>query len=128
MNLLLSRLDEQQRRWYVALEAKKLGRGGPTLMPQITGMHVDTIRRGRDELDNELADRPTDRVRQSGGGRRPIEKNPDIEEDLKSLLEDETAGDPMSEKKWVRSSLRHLSSTLAARCQRIVYQLSANAS
>ena len=23
MNLLLSRLDEQQRRWYVALEAKK---------------------------------------------------------------------------------------------------------
>jgi len=25
MNLFLSRLDEQQRRWYVALEAKKMG-------------------------------------------------------------------------------------------------------
>jgi hypothetical protein len=74
VNLLLSRLDEQQRRWYVALEAKKLGRGGPALMSQITGMHVDTIRRGRDELDNELADRPTDRVRQLGGGRQPVEK------------------------------------------------------
>jgi hypothetical protein len=74
MNLLLSRLDEQQRRWYVALEAKKLGRGGPTLMSQVTGMHVDTIRRGRDELDKGLAGRPADRVRRLGGGRQPVEK------------------------------------------------------
>ena len=75
MNLLLSRLDEQQRRWYAALEAKKLGRGGMTLMSQITGMSVDTIRRGRDELDEELASRPVDRVRLPGGGRPPVEKN-----------------------------------------------------
>ena len=44
MNLLLSRLDEQQRRWYVALEAKKMGPGGMELMSQVTGMSVDTIR------------------------------------------------------------------------------------
>jgi hypothetical protein len=75
MNLLLSRLDEQQRRWYAALEAKKLGRGGMTLMSQITGMSVDTIRRGRDELDEQLASRPVDRVRLPGGGRPPVEKN-----------------------------------------------------
>ena len=74
MNLLLSRLDEQQRRWYVALEAKKLGHGGATLLSQITGMHVDTIRRGRRELDSELQDRPTERVRLPGGGRPPVEK------------------------------------------------------
>ena len=74
MNLLLSRLDEQQRRWYVALEAKKLGHGGAKRMSEITGMHVDTIRRGREELDNLLADRPLDRVRLLGGGRAPVEK------------------------------------------------------
>jgi hypothetical protein len=74
MNLLLSRLDEQQRRWYVALEAKKLGHGGATLMSQITGMHVDTIRRGRRELDAALQERPVDRVRLPGGGRPPVEK------------------------------------------------------
>jgi hypothetical protein len=74
MNLLISRLDEQQRRWYVALEAEKLGHGGATLMSQITGMHVDTIRRGRDEIDNELVDRPVERVRLSGGGRDSVEK------------------------------------------------------
>jgi len=28
MNLFVSRLDEQQRRWYVALEANRIGRGG----------------------------------------------------------------------------------------------------
>ena len=74
MNLLVSRLDEQEKRWYVALEAKKLGHGGMTLMSRITGMSVDTIRRGRGELDNELAERPIDRVRLPGGGRPPVEK------------------------------------------------------
>ena len=78
MNLFLSRLDEQQQRWYVALEAKKLGHGGATLMSEITGMSVDTIRRGRDELDNALVDRPVDRIRLPGGGRPRVEKNSPI--------------------------------------------------
>jgi hypothetical protein len=74
MNLFLSRLDEQQRRWYVALEAKKMGRGGARRMSQITGMHMATIRRGRREIESLLADRPVDRVRQVGGGRMAVEK------------------------------------------------------
>lgn len=74
MNLFLSRLDEQQRRWYAALEAQKLGHGGATLIAQITGLSVETIRRGRYELENNLADRPVDRVRQVGGGRKTVEK------------------------------------------------------
>ena len=74
MNLLLSRLDEQQRRWYVALETQKIGRGGATQLSLITGMHVDTIRRGREELDKYLAERPVERVRLPGGGRIPVEK------------------------------------------------------
>src|SRR5262245_61873786 len=74
MNLLLSRLDEQQRRWYAALESHKLGHGGDTLVALITGLHVDTIRRGRAELAAGLRDRPTDRTRQPGGGRKPVKK------------------------------------------------------
>jgi hypothetical protein len=74
MNLLLGRLDEQERRWYVALESKKLGRGGDRFMSVVTGMHVQTIRRGREELDAELQGRPTDRIRLPGGGRPPVEK------------------------------------------------------
>ena len=74
MNLFLSRLDEQQRRWYVALEAQQLGHGGMRQMSQITGMHIGTIRRGIRELDRGLADRPIDRTRLPGGGRQRVEK------------------------------------------------------
>jgi len=63
MNLFLSRLNEQQRRWYVALESKKMGRGGDRFMSLVTGMHVATIRRGRRELDASLEGRPSDRIR-----------------------------------------------------------------
>jgi hypothetical protein len=74
MNLLMSRLDEQQRRWVAALESKKRGHGGDTLVSLITGLHVDTIRRGRAELDAGLVGRPTGRVRQPGAGRPPVKK------------------------------------------------------
>ena len=74
MNLLLSRMDEQQRRWYVGLEALKIGHGGDVAMSRITGMNVETIRRGRNEIENDLEDRPADRVRLEGGGRPPVEK------------------------------------------------------
>ncbi len=46
INLLMSRLDEQQRRWYAALEAKRYGHGGLQLVSQITGLDEKTIRGG----------------------------------------------------------------------------------
>src|SRR5712692_5428481 len=73
MNLFLSRLDEQQRRWYVALEANRIGRGGDRLLSQITGLDEKTIRRGREELATSLADCPDERVRRPGGGRPTVE-------------------------------------------------------
>lgn len=74
LNLLLSRLNEQERRWVAAREAKRLGHGGFQRIAEITGLHPETIRRGRDELDDELRDRPTSRVRLPGGGRPRVEK------------------------------------------------------
>jgi hypothetical protein len=74
LNLVLSRLDEQQRRWLVALESQKLGHGGDTRLALITGLHPDTIRRGREELDADLEGRPVDRVRTPGAGRPAVKK------------------------------------------------------
>jgi hypothetical protein len=74
MNVLMSRLDEAQRRWYAALESQRIGHGGDHLISLITGLDEQTIRRGRQELATSLADCPDDRVRQRGGGRPPIEK------------------------------------------------------
>ena len=74
MNVLLSRLDEQQRRWYVALESKKIGHGGDKALSEISGMDVETIRRGRRELDEDLVSRPVNRIRIAGGGQPSVEK------------------------------------------------------
>jgi len=74
MNLLFSRLDEQQRRWYAAVESARIGHGGDRFIALVTGLHVDTIRRGREELADSLDSRPADRLRLSGGGRPALEK------------------------------------------------------
>src|SRR3954466_15271652 len=109
MNLLLSRLDEQQRRWYAALESRQLGHGGDPLLALITGLHVDTIRRGREELDAGLRDRPADRVRKPGGGRPPVKKkDSELVPTLLGLVEDVTGGDPQTGAKFVRRSLEAL--------------------
>ena len=82
-------------------------------MEKISGLHPQTIRRGREELDQGLADRPGDRVRLAGGGRPKVEaKERGLKEKIERLLEDETAGDPMSERKWLRRTVR-LSSQFA---------------
>src|SRR3954451_11642339 len=77
MNVLLSRLDEQQRRWYLAVESERLGHGADRILFEITGVDEKTIRRGRVELAGSLVDRPVDRVRLPGGGRPPTKKRPE---------------------------------------------------
>ena len=115
MNVLLSRLDEQQRRWYAGSEARRLGRGGTRLVSRISGLDEETIRRGRRELEDDLATRPENRIRQSGGGRPLVEvRDPGLEPMLTRQLAVETAGDPMTKRKWARSTLRRLSDRLTA--------------
>ncbi len=77
INLFMSRLDEQQRRWFAALESKRIGHGGDRLMSLVTGLDEKTIRRGRQELDNELKGRPIYRIRLPGAGRPRRKKNPE---------------------------------------------------
>ena len=74
MNLFCARLDEQQRRWYAAVESNRLGHGGAQRLSLITGLDVKTIRRGREELDAAFADRPAAGVRLAGAGRPLAEK------------------------------------------------------
>lgn len=68
INLLLSRLNEPQRRWFAALEAMHMGHGGKQLMAQVTGLSPTTILRGCNELEADLVDRPDQHLRASGGG------------------------------------------------------------
>jgi hypothetical protein len=74
MNLLLSRLTEPQRRWYVGLLADDPQGPGVSELARITGLDPKTIQRGRHELAGDLADHPPARQRRSGGGRPRAEK------------------------------------------------------
>lgn len=71
LNLLLSRLNEQHRRWVAAFESRSAGWGGIQLVSLITGLSRATIHRGLMELDEGLRGRPHDRSRRPGGGRHP---------------------------------------------------------
>lgn len=76
VNLLLSHLNERQRRWLAALLAEQFGlsRGGVRQISRICGISEKTIRRGLKELDNNFRDIPVARVRRSGAGRPATRK------------------------------------------------------
>jgi hypothetical protein len=53
------------------------------------------------------------RIRRPGGGRKLTEvKDPNVVTALERMLADEVAGDPMTDQKWIRSSLSQLSKRL----------------
>ena len=70
-NLLLSQLDERQRRRYVAVLAEQFGlkRGGVKQLAKITGMSEKTIRKGLHELRDGLEGETMGRIRKPGAGR-----------------------------------------------------------
>jgi hypothetical protein len=61
--IFFDRLDEQQKRWFAALEADRRGRGGLEAVCRLFDLSANTVRRGRDEIASGLSDRPTDRYR-----------------------------------------------------------------
>lgn len=116
MNLLLSRLNEPQRRWYVGTLSQKAGNPSDRQLSLITGLDEKTIRRGRRELEAELAGLPHDRQRREGGGRPPAEeKDPELETELLDIVSPHTAGDPMSTRKWLNCRLVDIQDRLAER-------------
>jgi hypothetical protein len=73
LQVLLSALNEKQKRLYLGFESLKLGHGGDVRIARISGVDVKTIARGRAELQAENID--MDRIRQPGAGRPSVKKN-----------------------------------------------------
>lgn len=74
INVLPSRLNEPQRRWYVAVLSQAPGAPSDGELSRITGLDEKTIWRGRQELATDLLSVPVDRQRATGGGRPTAEK------------------------------------------------------
>lgn len=119
---VLSALNEAQARWFVADKALDLGRGGITRLCQITGMSRMTITKAIKELCSRQALQPvaSGRIRHKGGGRKRVEHSaPAITKLITSIVEETTAGDPMSLLRWTSKSTRTIAAQLARRGHRI---------
>lgn len=74
INLFLSRLNEPQRRWYVATLSEDANGLSDRQLAIITGLDEKTIQHGKAELQKQLSGLPLGRQRQVGGGRLRAEK------------------------------------------------------
>ena len=127
MNWFMSKLNKDQRRWFAGLESNRIGKEGPRRIASITGLTRGTILRGSEQVSSYSEGLPKVN-RGRGPGRRPIrEVYPDIESVLTGLVGDGVAGDPTSDKQWVRRSSWQLSKELKGKgyqvCNRVVCQL-----
>jgi len=109
---VLGALNESQARWYVAREALARGRGGLKAMYELTGMSRPTILKGIREL-RQQKELPRERVRQLGAGRKRLEESdPGLRAALERIMEENTAGDPMSLLRWTNKSTIRLAEEL----------------
>ena len=106
-----SKLDERGRRLFAAAEVRAAGRGGLAAVSGITGLARSTLLRGLKDL--EAPALPRGRVRRQGGGRRRLAaRDAGLLDDLRSLVEPATVGDPVRPLLWVSKSLDKLASAL----------------
>lgn len=115
MRAFYSSLSEKDRRRYAAIEANKLGRGGSTYIASLLGCDRHTISLGMHELSDPDALQQT-RIRRAGGGRpSSFEVIAGLEAAFLQVLEDHTAGSPMtSHIKWTNLTRQEIALRLLA--------------
>ena len=108
-------LDERQRRRWLGVEARALGRGGVSVVSRATGASRSTVTAAVKELSQpESAKAPAGRVRRVGAGRRSVTAgDPGLVSALEALVDPATRGDPMSPLRWTSKSTRTLAVELA---------------
>ncbi len=100
----LSECNEVQRRRLAGLKAIEIGRGGLLHVCKLTGMSHHTVIKGMKEV-RDVKRKNIDRIRKEGAGRKKItDKNPEVKREIENILEENTAGDPMSKLKWTNKS------------------------
>jgi hypothetical protein len=113
-------LDERQARLCAAERALAVGRGGITLVSQVTGLSYPTIHKGIAELRATVATLPSGRIRRRGGGCKKVEVvDPAVLPILQEVVESSTAGSPMDVLRWTSKSKTNLAAALAERGHRM---------
>ena len=116
-------LDERLRRIYSATEAKVIGYGGISIVSRETGVSRRAIALGKEEIKHPPP-KSSQRIRKEGGGRkRTVDQDPTLKQDLESLVEPVTRGDPESPLRWTSKSVRKLSIELKKMGHKTSYNL-----
>jgi hypothetical protein len=88
-------LSEKEQRRLAAFQARQLGHGGIQYVAEVLGCSRRTIERGIKELDDLPNDSAAGRIRRPGAGRpKAITPDSEVEQNLKSVLQTRTGGDP----------------------------------
>lgn len=99
MRDLFETLSEKDQRRFAAFEARQRGHGGMQYVADVLGCSRRTIERGIAELEDLPNDPAAGRIRRPGAGRpQTIAPDSEVEQNLESVLETRTAGDPDDEK------------------------------
>lgn len=107
-------LNERSRRIWAATEVKIIGRGGQSLINEVTGLDFKTIKKGLEELGRPEKERvDLNRIRKKGGGRKGnAEKDKTLISEIEKLVESGTRGDPESPLLWCCKSTRNIADEL----------------
>jgi hypothetical protein len=112
---VLGTLNEYQARLFVADKALDQGRGGISRLAELTGMSRTTITKAAGELNSrkKLVIAERGQVREAGGGRKKVEEaDPGLRVQLERILEETSAGDPMSALRWTNKSAEAMAAEL----------------
>ncbi|MDG6904454.1 MAG: hypothetical protein JRN20_01560 [Nitrososphaerota archaeon] len=83
-------------------------RGGVRVVSHLTGLSRNTIAKGIEEL-RSAKPLPVEPIRQPGVGRPSIVvNNPKLDSDLRFIMEETTAGDPMRPLLWTSKSTKNI--------------------
>lgn len=115
-------LNEVQRRYWVAIEAQSLGRGGLSLVAAATGVSQPMIRRGLREVRAGMLPDPQ-RQRRPGGGRKPLLKREvHLLKELLCRITGAEAAAHQTPLLWAAASTGQLAAGLTARGHRVSAQ------
>jgi hypothetical protein len=89
-------------------------------LQQLKHLNLDGVESRIHELQSPDELKPTTRLRKPGGGRKKVEiKDPKVVEDIETIMDENTAGDPMSLLKWTNKSTYKIAEALNRRGHKI---------
>ena len=122
--IFFNTLTESQKRWSAAVKALEFGYGGISKVSQAVGISRTTISEGIKEVrGSKKLNLDNNRIRDVGGGRKRISSiSVNILKPLEKILDESSAGDPMSLLKWTYKSSRAITEDLNKQGLKVGYK------